>query len=572
MLQKFKITIKENRYLIILLIMASLLILVNLGDTYLYIDEANTGALAKNILKFGYPKVYDGKNFFSPFSAQSISKDMAWLEQPWLQYYIVALSLKIFGINSFAARLPLAVCGIASVYTTYLLALRLNNNSKKIALFSAAVMVLSVPFLVFSRYCRYYTLAFLLGPLMMVFYLDWVNSCNLKNLCYYILTSILLFYSFYPIFVCLSFSALFFTNLYNKKNIKKLIVAEIIIMIFVLPWIIYGGIGSPAGTEINPIFMLQKGILVYIWKIQAYHFPYITLLLILLIAKVLEKKKIIHKKISYNFNSNYVIYVGTALYIIVVAFVPMISSQYLVGILPFIYILMAMLLLKIRQYGIAAFAITFTLCFATNLLHVAPYILIEKAGLGKSNIELVVKNPQSMVVYGNQNPLSSYLEEFLNIRFYMFDHLYQLTHHYSTRSEGIVEYLKDNATDNDTVLSWWGEVNTLMFYTDMRVIYHPYPLLEDKDMVDAILQPVDKIDWVLPDGIFLPEQLSQLELLDKYKGINDDVFYHYDLEDYEKIEIDCPKMFLDPDPNIELHNFRTPQAPSFYIYKLKDIN
>ena len=38
------------------------LFLGNLSDRYLWGDEAETAMLAKNITRYGVPKVYDGKN------------------------------------------------------------------------------------------------------------------------------------------------------------------------------------------------------------------------------------------------------------------------------------------------------------------------------------------------------------------------------------------------------------------------------------------------------------------------------------------------------------------------------
>ncbi|HEX9078625.1 MAG TPA: phospholipid carrier-dependent glycosyltransferase [Desulfuromonadaceae bacterium] len=72
-----------------------------------------------------------------------------YFEKPPLLYWINAASFKLFGLTEFAARLPSALCGLATVLVTYAVARRLY--SRRTALISALVLGTSAGFVLQSR-------------------------------------------------------------------------------------------------------------------------------------------------------------------------------------------------------------------------------------------------------------------------------------------------------------------------------------------------------------------------------------------------------------------------------------
>lgn len=72
-----------------------------------------------------------------------------YFEKPPLLYWINAASLKLFGLNEFAARLPSALAGLFTVLLTYLVARRLYGQ--RCALLAAAILGTSVGFVLQSR-------------------------------------------------------------------------------------------------------------------------------------------------------------------------------------------------------------------------------------------------------------------------------------------------------------------------------------------------------------------------------------------------------------------------------------
>ncbi|MGB2961084.1 MAG: glycosyltransferase, partial [Candidatus Omnitrophota bacterium] len=93
---------RQHIPIIIITIVAAVLILANLGNQYLWQDEAETAMLAKNILRFGYPKAWDEMNLVNPAIRTGYGENHAWLYHPWVQFYIAALSFLLFGTSTLA--------------------------------------------------------------------------------------------------------------------------------------------------------------------------------------------------------------------------------------------------------------------------------------------------------------------------------------------------------------------------------------------------------------------------------------------------------------------------------------
>lgn len=72
-----------------------------------------------------------------------------YFEKPPLLYWLNAATIKLFGPNEFAARLPSALSGLATVLATYIIALRLFD--RRTALFAALFLATAAGFVLQSR-------------------------------------------------------------------------------------------------------------------------------------------------------------------------------------------------------------------------------------------------------------------------------------------------------------------------------------------------------------------------------------------------------------------------------------
>ena len=59
-MERIKKALTKNKFLLGLLLIASLLLFKNLDNIYLWQDEADTALLAQNILEYGYPRAWEG--------------------------------------------------------------------------------------------------------------------------------------------------------------------------------------------------------------------------------------------------------------------------------------------------------------------------------------------------------------------------------------------------------------------------------------------------------------------------------------------------------------------------------
>jgi hypothetical protein len=181
---------------------AAVLLFWNLTDTYLWQDEANTAVLAVRLLKYGRPLAYDGRNLLSDdnFAAQdthtidertkdpgqavadcirrgTMTVDRMWSYHPWGQFVLAGLSIRLLGQTTFAARLPFALAGLATVFALYWLLWHFLR-SELIAALACALLTLNVYWLLHSRQARYYPLTSLFFVLTLIAYGRWQQGAR----------------------------------------------------------------------------------------------------------------------------------------------------------------------------------------------------------------------------------------------------------------------------------------------------------------------------------------------------------------------------------------------------------
>jgi hypothetical protein len=69
---------RERVVVCLLAALAGVLLLANLGNQYLWQDEAQTALLARTILSAGVPLGYDGRNHFSQELGVEYGEDGIW--------------------------------------------------------------------------------------------------------------------------------------------------------------------------------------------------------------------------------------------------------------------------------------------------------------------------------------------------------------------------------------------------------------------------------------------------------------------------------------------------------------
>src|SRR5437660_10031592 len=239
----------------IVALISAVFIFTNLGRDYLWEDEGDTAALASNILKFGVPKAWDGAAFLDSDHGARLNRDLVMVTHPWVQYYLTAASFTIFGQNTFAARFPFALAGWMSILFVYFFLWR-TTGSRLTALSAAALLALSVQFLLYARQCRYCAL-----NMFLVVWLFWAffKMKSSRHCALFVLVAALLFhahpYGIAPA-VALGSLSLFYQPFAPQR--RWLWFAAPAIAVLTLPWLAISFLSS-SGSALNTTYPQSLG-------------------------------------------------------------------------------------------------------------------------------------------------------------------------------------------------------------------------------------------------------------------------------------------------------------------------
>ncbi len=412
----------------LLLLAASVLLFANLGNQYLWQDEAETAVLARNTLEYGVPKAFDGRNTVNPrigiHSHVGFGNNFTWLYHPWVQFYVTAFSFLLFGVNTFAARFPFAFFGLLNILMLYLLAYRLTKK-KFIAVCSSFFLTFSVPYLLLMRQCRYYAPAVFFVLTAVLFYVKFREKGSLRDLIILSVSLILLGYTvhgvFIPIYAALALHYMLFS--FDKKTFPKFFTAGLFIIGAVLPWFIYSrSSGHMAAIELEKIF---KNLEFQVRITNKYFFPAVFFGIIYLIRAAWKRDFKIYLTEDEKQSIILILTVVTSC-IFMFCFVEQRHLRYIVYFIPLLAILESMIMLRLAKYNRALLALFLIVSVATGVFNMGyPNFLFPK-------------------------------------------YLYEITHDYDGPVEGIVDFLDRNAQEGDVVKIIYGDI-PLIFYTDLTI-------------------------------------------------------------------------------------------------------
>ena len=131
------------------------LIFKSLDGTYFWDDEAEVGIFARNLLHRGELTGWDGRNLFVFRDGNTTDADLLSLQPP-LMFYLTAASFALFGENTWAGRLPHALCGVLSMVLLWRVLRRDLPARPLAAVYGLAAYAGCLSFILSARTCRYY--------------------------------------------------------------------------------------------------------------------------------------------------------------------------------------------------------------------------------------------------------------------------------------------------------------------------------------------------------------------------------------------------------------------------------
>ncbi|HUT35598.1 MAG TPA: hypothetical protein VNE39_19065 [Planctomycetota bacterium] len=150
------------------------LIFTHLGHYAFWNDEAYTALLAKSVWRTGDTHAVLGHNVIA-FQGGAALENLRHRFDPPLAYYVAAPFLGLLGDHALAGRLPFALCGLATIALMVRWAWR--ERASRLTWLVLAIAVLgNVSLMLYSRQCRYYSLAMLCSTALAYLYLHWNGS------------------------------------------------------------------------------------------------------------------------------------------------------------------------------------------------------------------------------------------------------------------------------------------------------------------------------------------------------------------------------------------------------------
>ncbi len=495
-------------WLFLLLVLGGLLLLAHLGNGRLWQDEAETAVLGRNILSFGYPKAFDGINHLNP--RLPVQKGYAWTYHSWLPMYLAAGSFALFGVNTFAARLPFALLGIGVIALGYALAYRMTRD-RWVARLTAFSLVTSVPFLLLMRQCRYYAPAVFFTLWMVLAYVRFRDRRPTAAM-ELALASILLFHAdhgvFAPMVAALALHGIFIPP--DPKPRGSVVGVVAVVALFTVPWMIY-----LQGWQHHRTWdwtQLRHHLEFYTKQINKYLFPIWFWLLAALFWRSF-RSSLVGQKNSPMRHSWKLLGVILGVGILFLIFVPeQRHFRYLIFLAPFLFILQAILL---RQ--------ALTISRSLGILFTASLLLTDL--FHYSGVSVLKAQPP---------------------RVFLFEFFQELTHPYRGPIDGIVEYLAEHGKPGEVVKTPYEE-HPLIFYTALTVEpSRPYEGFNDPSFPEWI---VLRRHW-LPSGFFEGPYFKEIQ------------------QRYQEIVLEAPDIPWQNRPDPGYHRFLTDRtAPPVVIYR-----
>jgi 4-amino-4-deoxy-L-arabinose transferase-like glycosyltransferase len=580
-----------DRFWLLLILLPPLLLFPRLGQPYLWQDEAETALLGRATLEHGYPLAVSGKQVISDQPGQAdVNPAGVWVWSPWLQDYVAALSFAVFGVTTWAARLPFALLGWAVLILNYAILKDVTRN-RRLSRYAALLLVASVPFLLYARQCRYYTLLTLFTMLHVWGYVRLTRKAR-GSAWLLIAGGIGLYHSFFPQLLASTMAMAVHGLLFhrNRAFLFRFALYSGVIGAVSLPFFIYTKAWSRnyegAGYGFDDLWRYLASLRAYLLQVHVYCWPALlalplawkqrprkgaprrakgsttviilallwlaaasappsafslaTLGITVVVAGVYLAHRLSAKpqgKAAPRPLREEFVLLALLLSVSVVFFAGICNYpffRYLIGMLPLFAVATAATVIAVGssyRWGPAALAACLILC---DVVYFGPFLVT--AGLAKAT--RIVSADQFTTDFGHTpSNLSSYLtlrmwQPFPKLRSFPWEYAYELTHDYLGPIGGVILYLREHARAGEVFVTSY-EHFPLMFYTDLKV----YSTRSDANL--SILP-----DWVLIHGgapAFSERLVRALQ----------------NPEEYRRVSVMAHELPFENTPEPNWHQFRT---------------
>lgn len=305
----------------------------NISYPLFWADESMTAMHGTRVLKYGYPKIHDGKNVV--YDLRHDDKELGMNKEDdsfiagtsWAHYYVAALPLKIaenfedFYTKTRIVRGFFAFCGLLGLFFFIYTASLYIKDRNTLILFVILVLLtqlVSIPFLLHLRQVRYYPLILLSTGMITWLFCTYYHFKKIKYYLYLpVLCTLLIisFHVYFPLVVIISFFLMSILGInflwsLSRSGFDKAIFLQLLLdyvpfilaALLLIPQFQYfeifkitAALEKFNGYKINPQLYLNNlsQIFTYFWKYELL-IPLVisTLLLIINFKKILKNDAI----------------------------------------------------------------------------------------------------------------------------------------------------------------------------------------------------------------------------------------------------------------------------------------
>jgi hypothetical protein len=539
----------------------------NINKLPLWHDEASTVVLSTNTLKYGYPRVWDGRNI-ALHSIAEYTSGYAFSNNTWLHYYICAASIALFGQSNLSVRLPFVLFGIATVFIVWKISFFLFKRNR-IADLTAALLTVYVPFLLYAKQARYYSISMFLIAVSAYLYLMVNDNQPKRNrkVTWLIISLLFLFLTNIVAFATM-IGALCLHIIFQRKLLN---VKIFILMIFAGVFIIVSLWFLPEQFSISRY--IPARLLVVFWKIQVYFVPILSLGIVLSIISMVHY--FITKEQFTLFTSYDLFFPLLILSNMTLVIIPEqnILNHYFLGVVVAVPFVMTSVILYSKRISRTIAAILLLLTVGSNVLNVVPYYLIRTNEFepNKATQFNTVGSPPHLTPYnfydrlydvpGNKLypelpgpilhgiisspytmadclilPLNQYCNEKLSFESHLIKYMKEITGEYINAPMEITKLLQKYGNTSEKIYINTIEYEYILLNTDMQVV-NRFQFDQDSILAKLTIVSDDEIDWFIVtdekyvSGLHDPEYLiKNRTLFTQYKISTKDILNTPDLD------------------------------------------
>lgn len=527
--------VKRHWFEILIVFIMSLLVFINLDWRYFAADEAYNVTMGQYIIKNnGIPKVWDGQNIITTINGNDFNNDLVCINLNYGAYYITALAQLLFGKNTYLIRLPFAIMGIISSIVWYEYSKKtINGNVARIFLL---LYSLSIPIIIYIRNANYFAPSLLSVGLMHLYYRNCLQTNRKKDYFLFILFSFIQFHINYMLFV-FAIIPILFDSVVTKRCTKSFIVSYIIVFLTTFPFFVwmrynFNLLGSSYRSVVEIDFLTGHYRLIeQIWHMSFYVAPILPLVAILFVIKALHRKrygKTLDGLVDKKQNKNFGLYLSLSFtilfsFVFLSFFTYEFETRYYLSIIPFLYILVAILVYEIFNMERICSVIMLILLLFTNVINMIPYNITNLLNLDMNDkgIRAVISSPMPSTFISDGN----YSVDSLIYNSYFWEYISTYCVPVKDEVNALVNYLNENANPGDTIATFGTDAwtNSIQYYTDLKLVnnlrknYGSWANDSYYPNADRFFQlvycPDELVDWaILPSALYGSDDLINVYL------------------------------------------------------------